>query len=427
MKKRVLILELNEFNLRVMQKAAQELDLVNLNKLLANNKYRYLTDDKVQFEWLDPWVQWVSVHTGLPSSEHKIQHLGEVPDHDAEQFWELLSKRGVTTGVWGVMNGNRRNAENNLFFIPDPWTYSEKAYPVELNRLLNLPRHLSQNYLNVSIKQLIAGVFEFGSFLVHRGVFWTSIWETVKLFPVIMTEWPKHYTLISLFDYLSCYIFLKYKKKYKPDISLIFLNSIAHVQHHHWNQGPDTLTKPLQLTFKNLDRIVGLLYESLEEGEAFIVHNALTQINTNHEKPWILYRQNDPVTFMKEIGFPSLRIEQLMTNDAHVFFKNKHERDNAFKALSEARCLGKSIFNIEKSKSNNQLFYRLDFTEEVEKDVAFIVDGRSYRFFDLFSYIVTRTGRHIAEGDIVSDQVKFDDDIYNHEFNDYVYKYLFES
>ena len=37
-------------------------------------------DFKKEHHGLDPWVQWVSIHTGKPSSEHKILELGKVSE-----------------------------------------------------------------------------------------------------------------------------------------------------------------------------------------------------------------------------------------------------------------------------------------------------------------------------------------------------------
>jgi hypothetical protein len=86
-------------------------------------------------------VQWVSVHTGVPSSQHGVKNLGDVPNLAEDQIWERWSRRGLSSIVWGVMNGDRRKAENCRIFIPDPWTFSESAYPRNFQGLIALPRY----------------------------------------------------------------------------------------------------------------------------------------------------------------------------------------------------------------------------------------------------------------------------------------------
>lgn len=129
MSKPVLIIELNEFNVELLMSATQSYHLPALAKVLAMPRTNYRTQDRYDSGFLEPWVQWVSIHASIPSSLHQIKHLGDVPDLGFEQGWETLSRHQITTGVWGVMNGARRNAEHVAFFLPDPWTFSENAHP----------------------------------------------------------------------------------------------------------------------------------------------------------------------------------------------------------------------------------------------------------------------------------------------------------
>ena len=73
MKKKLLLIELNEFNLKFLKKGSKKYKCKNLLYLLKNLKYcRTFTKDKTQDYNLDPWVQWVSIHTGKNSTKHKI-------------------------------------------------------------------------------------------------------------------------------------------------------------------------------------------------------------------------------------------------------------------------------------------------------------------------------------------------------------------
>src|ERR1700675_2023046 len=108
--KNVMIIELNEFNVELLSNAAAQVSLPTISKILALPRSSYKTPDRYNSGYLEPWVQWVSIHTGTPSSQHKIKNLGDVPNLAEDQIWERWSKRGLTSIVWGVMNGNRRNA-----------------------------------------------------------------------------------------------------------------------------------------------------------------------------------------------------------------------------------------------------------------------------------------------------------------------------
>src|SRR3990167_7265173 len=109
--KKVLLLELNEFNAELLKRAADELNLRNIQKLCALHQTQLSTRDTYESDFLEPWVQWVYIHTGKSSQEHQIKHLGDVPHLETEQIWESLSKKGVSSGIWGAMNANRGQSE----------------------------------------------------------------------------------------------------------------------------------------------------------------------------------------------------------------------------------------------------------------------------------------------------------------------------
>ena len=115
--KNVLVVELNEFNVDLMTATLEKHDFPFLRRAFQFTKSNYRTQDRYNSGFLEPWVQWVSVHSGVPSFVHGIKHLGDVPHLDVEQCWETLSREGITTGVWGVMNGQRRKAEKKPIFL----------------------------------------------------------------------------------------------------------------------------------------------------------------------------------------------------------------------------------------------------------------------------------------------------------------------
>ncbi len=416
----MLFLELNEFNAQLLEKASVDLQLKSIQKMISMNRTKTQTDGTYESDFLEPWVQWVSIHTGKSSTLHQIKHLGDVPHLEMKQLWEILSEKGVTSGIWGAMNASRNEASGCRFFLPDPWTASEQAYPPELNRLLEPLRYVSKNYLNLAhlgpkIKALV-GLF------ISQGLGSALLKETPRLLKNVVRFRGAHFVFISFIEYLSTLLFLKYRELYNPDFSLLFLNSLAHLQHHHWN-GEDLLSnKCLSLGFRYLNMSLEAIHRSLKPGEAFVVTNALSQKNTNEEKPWILYRQIDQKAFLRTVGISCARIESLMTHDAHLFFNNEKDAKSAFQLLSEARIYGQPLFVVEPYSEVTKLFYRICFTDQVAEDASFMVGGKFYRFFDLFKPIVQRTGKHIPHGTLYSNQQLFPQTIKNHE----IYHYLID-
>jgi len=97
--KRLILLELNEINFDIVQKYtdSHETRFPSLKKLLAGPHIR--TSCEKQYEELEPWIQWASVHTGKEFKEHGIFRLGDIvtksefkiypnPVHDGKLFIE---------------------------------------------------------------------------------------------------------------------------------------------------------------------------------------------------------------------------------------------------------------------------------------------------------------------------------------------------
>ncbi len=423
--KNVIILELNEFNTDLLKTATQQHNLPHIQSLLEKaNSTNYKTNDRYNSGYLEPWVQWVSIHAGVPSSQHKIKHLGDVPDLHYTQAWETLSQHNISTGVWGVMNGVRRDQEHVKFFLPDPWTFSEAAYPEKLNNLLNLPRYLSRNYRNLKITKILGKSFKLLSYIFSSGVGLKISAQIIKLLGSLIKRGPKHYVFISYFDYVSTLLFIQMKKKYNPKCNFIFLNSIAHIQHHHWKNGPEGVTPEILFGLKMIDKILDLLKSHFPD-DALVVHNGLSQMNTNHERPWVLYRQKDPLQFLEAMQLKPTKIEQLMTHDGHAFFKTATDCQFAFEQLKTIRINNKPLFHVEYNTEDElKLFYQLSFTDTLESPTRFECNHNHFRFFDYFDRIVTRTGRHIPMGTVFSHDITFVDHMFNHEFNKYVFHYL---
>ncbi len=422
-KENLLLIELNEVNFELLAKAAQELpDCKALKRLLAFKKTTTSTNDVYESDYLEPWVQWVSIHTGKPATEHKVKHLGDVPNLKNAQIWETLSDKGISSGIWGIMNGNRRNAENCRFMIIDPWTFSEQAYPPELNRLVSFAQYIAKNYLNLKAWLFIKHSFNYlkalATYLSPRDLFAAGL----LLAEGVLRFGPKNMVLGAFYEYTAAMAFLGQKKKYNPDFSVCFFNLLAHTQHHYWHS-KSKISKQLTYAFKVLDRALTRVFS--ECNHTILVANGFQQINTNEDPTWILYRPKDPCQALIDLGLRFESLEALMTADAHLFFKNESDRDLAFKIMSEANVGRKPLYLVEKDEENPlKLFYRLQFTDEITNDTRFNFNGKSHRFFDYFEKIVVRTGKHSQQGFVLQNQEIMPAEIFNHEIHDYICAYF---
>lgn len=415
----ILLLELNEFNEPLLQEAGKELCLKNIERLLNFHKSETWTEDIYESDYLEPWVQWVSIHTGTPSSEHQIKHLGDVPTLKTLQLWEKLSEKRISSGIWGAMNAGRNKASDCLFFLPDPWTASENAFPEGLDALLMPLRSISKNYTHHSKFALLHQIGKLIRLFKMNQLGQCLAKESLLMIKNALLYRGKPFVFVSFLDILSTRLFLKYKERYNPTFSLLFLNSIAHLQHHEWKHRKIAPDDPLAKGFKNIDRILGHIFNQMGSDDLLIVTNALSQKNTWDEKPWILYRQIDHQKFLQTIGIQDAVVESHMTHDAHLFFASSSAAQNAREILQNVTIQGAPLFHIEVYPDQPlKIFYRIQFTDELPPEASFQTLGQEHRFFDLFTAIVQRTGKHVQNGTLFCNHPLFPSRMFNHEICD---------
>ena len=103
----ILLIELNEVNFEFLQAYIDQGALPAFSALFCRVGYAETTSEQ-RYEELEPWIQWVTAHTGQSFAEHGIFRLGDVIDTDVPQIWEQLAAKGLTVGAISPMNPRPR-------------------------------------------------------------------------------------------------------------------------------------------------------------------------------------------------------------------------------------------------------------------------------------------------------------------------------
>ncbi|HET9447959.1 MAG TPA: hypothetical protein VFO35_16965, partial [Steroidobacteraceae bacterium] len=161
---RLLFLELNEINFEDVSYYCSRGRLPHLASLIERCGWS-TTDSERQYEHLEPWIQWVTAHTGLTFAQHGVFRLGDIVGHDLPQIWEQLEQHGLRVGAISPMNAKHR-LRDPAFFVPDPWTRTGISAPPALRRLSNvISQAVNENAkrkISVSAASaLIAGVLRY--------------------------------------------------------------------------------------------------------------------------------------------------------------------------------------------------------------------------------------------------------------------------
>src|SRR5688572_25599283 len=95
-RKQLLLIELNEVNFDVAQRYVGPLRLRHIDRLLRGHAIR--TRSEASYEQLEPWIQWVSAHSGLTAEQHGVFRLGDIVGSNVPQVFEQLEAAGLSVG-----------------------------------------------------------------------------------------------------------------------------------------------------------------------------------------------------------------------------------------------------------------------------------------------------------------------------------------
>ena len=410
---KLLLIELNEFAPDFLAEMSLELGLRNIGKMLALPHAVTATADLVEHQGLDPWVQWVGVHCGRPTTVHGVRRLGETRRQTLPQIWQRLGAAGYSWGVFGVMNAPRGDAPGCDFFFPDPWSFEEDAYPKSLNDLLALPRYVSKNYLSIGPWEAFKNALKLARFFAPPQHWLLLTRFGAEALRSVARTGPNVHTFTTLLDYLSTLYFVQQRRRKRPDFSLIFLNHIAHLQHQFWNREMPPHPE-MALGLELNDAMIGLLLQDRRPDEALVIMNGLKQKNVAGEG-FHVYRQKNPQAAALAMGLEDGEVKQSMTHDAHILFSSSDKADRAL-AILQACTLsdGHHAFYAERAGAT-RVFYQIDFEHRVAPGTRLMVGNRTLAFDDLFELVCERTGAHVPDGDVYFDGVAIPPNLENHE------------
>ena len=198
----------------------------------------------VSDEPLNPWVQWPTIHSGVPYSQHGILHMNDGGLGLKQKcLAEVLSDAGVRVGVFGSMNLNYRRL--NGYMIPDPWDKRGAAYPEYLNAFYEVVAQQvkdSSNYAT-SRRQL----YSLATFLLKNGLSTGTALAIVKQLLHERADRGVRWRRAMLLDYMNYDLFRTLNRRHKVQFATFFSNSTAHFQHFYWRDmepGAFSVTRP---------------------------------------------------------------------------------------------------------------------------------------------------------------------------------------
>jgi hypothetical protein len=398
-RKQLVLIELNELNLDLIESYVRLFPLPNFERLLAGGMRR--TSSESRYELLEPWIQWVSVHTGLDANEHGVFRLGDFVNSSAIQIFEQLERAGLSVGAISPMNAANRLAKP-AYFLPDPWTktatdgsFWSRILADALSQAVN-----DNSRARISLKSglaLVAGLARFAR--VRNYATYARLALTSRGRP-----WRKALFLDLFLNDIHLTLF----QKHRPNFSTLFLNAGAHIQHHYFFnsrakqqqlQNPrwyvDDSLDPLAEAFRLYDRILG---DYIQTGAmSTLVATGLTQLP--YDEVEFYYRLKNHEVFLRRLGLNYIRVLPRMTRDFVVECETSDQAAVVASTLSAviASSDGARVF-AEIDNRGTTVFASLTYPKEIDAAFAVSVNGKTILLSEHVVFVAIKNGMHDARG-----------------------------
>jgi hypothetical protein len=397
---RLLLVELNEINFDFVSRYVSQDKLPVLGGLI-NTFGVQKTSSEQRYEELEPWIQWVTAHTGLTLAEHQVFRLGDIVDHDIEQIWEQLESDGLRVGAVSPMNARNR-MKSAAFFLPDPWTRTEVTGPPFLRRLHRavcaaVNANAESRMSIATVATICAGLAVYARASNYGHYARLAVGG-------LRRRWLRALVL----DLLLGDIFIKLTRATEPDFASLFVNAGAHIQHHYlfnsaaylgparnpeWYvpQGED----PVLDAYELYDSMIGQFLQALP-GYRLIIATGLRQVP--HHESTFYWRLRNHKAFLHRIGIHASSVEPRMSRDFIVRFATDEDAARADEVLRSVRGDdGINLFEVD--NRGRSLFVMLVYPRDIKDDFAFVVGGRRYSGFrkDVV-FVAIKNGEHNGTG-----------------------------
>lgn len=393
-----ILLELNELCPPILERMMARGELPNFRTLHAKSDvYVTHTDD----ESLEPWVQWVTLHTGQVQSVHGAQELDEGHLIDTTRFWDKLADQGLSSLIFGSMNGDTSRSDQ-VFLFPDPWSAGVKATDPNFQALHNFIGHQVREHTNPDAKPGLADMAKVGAFLASHGL---SLKTVTSIVAQLTSEKTKradqHWRRAIILDLLLWDIFEATYKKRRPDFATFFANSTAFLQHRYWRhmepeayqvkpseQDLETYGGAIEESYRHMDGIVGRAIKLAGPNGRIIFATALSQeanLRYEHIGGKFVYRPTDFNRLFDWAGAPvATSFEPVMTHQTWASYDSEAEAIAAEAALDRITSNGKTI--MEWQRDGNRVMFWSGLISQVEDgfELTQSETGERIAFSELF-------------------------------------------
>ena len=413
--KKLILIEFNELCPPLLARWMAEGKLPNFAKFHGQSDVFTTRADEPEGLNLEPWIQWYSLHTGIPFSQHHVFHLTDGPRAAHPDIWSILSANGHS--VWNCSSMNaRRIAAPGARYIPDPWCDSELPYPPDMQAYYKVVSQQVKEYSNRDHGLSLGDLTRFLWFMATHGLSPATVSAIVGQLAGEKLGRDGSWKRAVLLDMLQFDVFRHYFRKERPDFSTFFVNSTAHLQHSYWrHMAPEAFSvRPgeaettaykdaILFGYQKMDALLGQFMRLAGDDTTLIFATALSQqpylkyeaIGGHH-----FYRPRDVKKLLERLHIAPERVEPVMTHQFVARFRTPEEKADAERRLAAVTSNGACVFGFDDADALS-LYFGCQLRTQLAADATLDLGGNEppVGFFEfLYQIEGMKSGRHHPDG-----------------------------
>lgn len=352
--RRVLLLELNEITWTLMDPMIAAGKLPNLGRLREQGTWSSprSVDEPPH---LDPWITWVTVHTGVSREVHGATILEQDSQTiTARRTWDYAVDAGKTVGVFGSIGAYPPRPVPG-FIVPGPFAPGPETYPEYLAPVQRLNRVGTQIHNKLAGEMGLWEMAKDGIALMRE--FGLSASTAIRIAAQLAEERVrKHikWKRVCLQPLANFDLFASLYHRYRPEFATWHTNHVAHYMHHYWKAHDDSgfptpvtaedrerFGGAIEYGYRIADELVGKFVDLVDDDTIIVVASSMGQqpyVSDTYVDGRVLVAFKDIRQVLDIVGADATaEVNAIMAPQWNITIRDPARRKHTFEALERAQ------------------------------------------------------------------------------------------
>jgi hypothetical protein len=235
--RKVLLVEINEITWTILDPLIKAGKLPTFARMVREG-VRAAPEAIERPPYLDPWISWVTLHTGVDRGVHGAAVLGQ-DDIKAKRTWDYAVEAGKTVGIFGSISAFPARPVPG-FMVPGPFSPTSDTFPRYLSPALDLNRRYTQVHLKTADNGNVLDMAKRAKDLFSLGLKPSTCLRVAEQLAREKLDPHAHWRRVALQPQINFDFFSALYERYQPDFATWHTGHCAHYMHHYWRAWDDS-------------------------------------------------------------------------------------------------------------------------------------------------------------------------------------------